>query len=128
MSQIVLVVDDDAAIRTLFTALLRGAGYDSEGVADGEEALAYLRTHPVPALILLDLAMPRVDGREFQRRQLLDPVLSAVPVLFVSEGVDVAQAAAELDVLGALSKACATAAQLGAVARHTRPGGPGRRA
>ena len=79
MSQIILVVDDDAAIRALFTALLRGAGYDTEAVADGGEALALLRGRAPPALILLDLAMPRVDGREFRRRQLLDSALSAVP-------------------------------------------------
>jgi FixJ family two-component response regulator len=72
--------------------------------------------------------MPRVDGREFRRRQLLDPALSAVPVLLVSGEVDVAQAAGELGVLVFLRKPCASAALLGAVARHTRPGGPGRRA
>jgi CheY-like chemotaxis protein len=124
MNHIILVVDDDVAIRNLFTALLRGAGYDTEAVGDGGKALTYLRTHPVPALILLHLAMPLMGGREFRRRQLLEPALSAVPVLLVSGDADVAVAAAELGVLGFLRKPCAAPILLAAVTRHAGRGRP----
>src|SRR5262249_55506007 len=59
----VLVADDDEANRELVSRVLRGAGYSTILARDGEEAL--LRTRLLsPALIILDLLMPGVDGFE----------------------------------------------------------------
>lgn len=57
----VLVVDDEPDVRTSVADILRDAGYEVEEAADGEEALAVLRRHPVGAMVL-DLVMPRRDG------------------------------------------------------------------
>jgi CheY-like chemotaxis protein len=64
--------------------LLRAYGFPAAEAADGQEALDYLRSHPLPALILLDLAMPVMDGWEFRRRQCQDPDLAAIPVVICS--------------------------------------------
>jgi CheY-like chemotaxis protein len=59
-------------------------------VSDGEEALIYLRRGgkyagmPVPDLILLDLNLPRMDGRTFLRRVKEDPMFRSLPVIVLS--------------------------------------------
>jgi PAS domain S-box-containing protein len=59
---IVLVVDDDPATCISFASALEGSGYDVVGVNSGAAALEWLETSPVPALMLLDLIMPGMDG------------------------------------------------------------------
>ena len=51
---------------------------------DGAEALALLASGLRPAVILLDLHMPNVDGWEFRKRQLQDAALAEIPVAVVS--------------------------------------------
>lgn len=59
----VLVVEDDAAIRLLVVELLADAGFLAHGCANGAEALALL--DPPPDVIVLDLNMPVMGGRDF---------------------------------------------------------------
>ena len=63
----VLVVDDEPAVRRALERALRLESYDVELAADGEEALDVLASSPVDAVIL-DVAMPRLDGLEVCRR------------------------------------------------------------
>ena len=69
---VVLVVDDNAAIRDMVSWALELDGFEAAEVADGQEALAWMdnaaREGRYPAVILLDLAMPRMDGDTFLRR------------------------------------------------------------
>lgn len=83
-AQTVLIVDDDEAIRGLLVELLRLAGYSTATAVDGEDALCYLRANPLPAVILLDLMMPRMDGWEFRREQRTDSRLAGIPVIVTS--------------------------------------------
>lgn len=57
----VLVVDDDASIRTMLSFVFHDEGFKVIEAADGRDALDVLRTAP-PALMILDLMMPEVDG------------------------------------------------------------------
>ena len=80
----VLIVEDDADLREMMAQLLTVEGYTVEAAANGHDALEFLRSGPLPALILLDLMMPVMDGWEFWRRQRDDPAIAAVPVVVLS--------------------------------------------
>ena len=76
----ILVVDDDQDIRQLLRALLERAGYVVDEAEDGRAALRVLFTTP-PALVILDVTMPDMDGYETLER-IRD--LSEVPVLMLT--------------------------------------------
>ncbi|HEX5619993.1 MAG TPA: response regulator, partial [Solirubrobacteraceae bacterium] len=63
----VLVVDDEPAVRTALERALRLEAYDVELASDGREALARLADAP-PDAVVLDVAMPELDGLEVCRR------------------------------------------------------------
>jgi DNA-binding response OmpR family regulator len=76
----ILVVDDDADIRLLVRSLLERAGYDVQEAEDGKAALRTFYESP-PALVILDVSMPELDGYQTLER-LRD--LSDVPVLMLT--------------------------------------------
>ncbi len=82
---VVLVVEDDQPLRETLRELLVAHGYGVAVAGDGGEALTYLRNGgEPPKLILLDLGLPGVDGREVMRQLKADPVLAKIPVVLVS--------------------------------------------
>jgi DNA-binding response OmpR family regulator len=80
----ILVVDDDDDIRLLLRELLTRAGYDVDEAADGRAALRRLYESQ-PALVLLDVSMPELDG--FQTLERVRD-LSDVPVIMVTARAD----------------------------------------
>jgi CheY-like chemotaxis protein len=91
----ILVVEDDPADQEMIALAFKRAGVESPIVAvvDGQEALDYLQAqgqfrerHPedLPAVIVLDLVMPRVDGFESLRRVKPTPDLAAIPVVVLT--------------------------------------------
>jgi two-component system chemotaxis response regulator CheY len=101
---LVLIVDDTADARDAMKALLELKGYQVVTAADGQEALDELRHGLDPALILLDLMMPRIDGFRFRKEQLLDPRLSRIPVIIFSGHPDVQNYAVVLGAAGCFQK------------------------
>lgn len=109
----VLIVDDEPADVRLLQMALRQGGYACNVViaSNGAEALDVLRDNakarrPTPDLILLDLNMPQMNGREFLRHVKQDPGLRLSPVVVVSTSDaerDVVSAY-ELGAVGYLSK------------------------
>jgi PAS domain S-box-containing protein len=81
-ARILLVDDDPLAIESL-RSTLAPLGACLLAAADGEEALDHMR-EDVPDLVLLDAQMPRLDGYAVCQAMQTDPVLSQVPVAFVS--------------------------------------------
>ncbi|MEO5710396.1 MAG: GAF domain-containing protein [Nocardioidaceae bacterium] len=79
----VLLVDDDRASLDLVTAYLDGTGVDVVRARDGEEALVLAR-RIVPAVVVLDIRLPKVDGWEVLRELKADPATTDVPVVVVS--------------------------------------------
>jgi len=68
-SECILVVDDELAIRTLVTRILRSSGYTVHTAADCEEAEAVMTIHgPEIDLLLTDVVLPRLNGREIYDR------------------------------------------------------------
>ena len=80
----VLIVEDDADLRDMMAQLLSIEGFGATTVANGQQALDYLREHGSPKLILLDLMMPVMDGWEFRREQQRNPAIAEVPVVVLS--------------------------------------------
>jgi CheY-like chemotaxis protein len=95
----VLVVDDDVDVREALAEILGDLDYNPVLVTNGEDALHYLRTTATrPCLILLDIMMPHMDGREFRAAQRGDPKLAAIPVVILSAHANVGETATELGV------------------------------
>jgi two-component system, cell cycle response regulator DivK len=78
--KIILVVDDDAAQRRIFSKYLQFTGFRVMEAADGEEGLRMARQH-APSLILLDIAMPVMDGWETMGRLREDSQTAAIPTV-----------------------------------------------
>ena len=76
---VVAVVEDNADNRLLVRALLEGA-FDLVEYENGTEALEGLRASP-PDVVLLDISLPGMDGREVLRHLRADPHLSHLPVI-----------------------------------------------
>jgi DNA-binding response OmpR family regulator len=83
----VLIVDDDASIRTMLAFVFDDAGYVVSEAADGREALDVLRTAP-PALIVLDLMMPGIDGVSVLRTRRADGLAAETRVLILTAKLD----------------------------------------
>ena len=100
----ILVVDDDPDILEATTLFWRSEGYQVVTATDGQEALTKLAAEPWPALILLDLMMPVMNGLEFltQLRQL--PRGAEMPVMVLSAAHDGQRQAATLGVEDYLTK------------------------
>jgi len=85
----VLIVDDDGDIRALFDASLKMRGYAVESASNGHEALAQLAAMAaLPAVIVVDLHMPVMDGWELLTILAKDERLSAVPVIVLTAADD----------------------------------------
>jgi DNA-binding response OmpR family regulator len=84
----ILVADDDDGLRQLLRLILSREGFEVFEAASGEQALA-LAAAVDPAVILLDVMMPGLDGYDVCRRLKSDQRTGDVPVVFVSAAEDV---------------------------------------
>lgn len=100
----VLVVEDDAALRSLVTTILADEGYDVRPVQNGREALDMLQIWRAHAIVL-DLMMPVMDGWAFRaaQRELPDD-LSAIPIIVLSGAREAQSQAAKLGAAAAIQK------------------------
>ena len=80
---LILIVDDDKDFRDTFAALLRGKGHDVESVPNGREALAHVLDN-LPAVVMLDLMMPDMDGPSFLEVIRSYLRLQSLPVVVVT--------------------------------------------
>jgi len=79
-----LIVEDEIAVRDALTKLVSKNGREIVTASDGQEALERLTEIPRPCLILLDLMMPRMNGREFLQRKSADPLIADIPTIVLS--------------------------------------------
>lgn len=114
----ILLVDSDLAFRRELKEILVERGYGVETADNGWQAWNYLQANPPPALILLDLMMPIMDGWELHAAIKSHPELSHVPTVIVS-GLDRYRIEASLsDAQGYIEKPIRTAQLFEVVQRH----------
>jgi CheY-like chemotaxis protein len=119
---VVLLVDDEPALRHFARILLSHHGYDVLVARDGKEAIARLSARGrCPDLIVLDLHMPVMNGWQFraEQRRLATPIAS-IPVLLMTGEVDADACAATLEAIGVVKKPFAPNALLDAVGKAIR--------
>lgn len=80
----ILVVEDDQDIAEAMIDVLVDEGYLVAHASNGREALDLLHKQLAPAVILLDLMMPEMDGPQFREAQLSEPELASIPVIIIS--------------------------------------------
>ena len=81
--RVILVVEDDPELRTLYRTTLRSAGYAVFAVDDGLDALEYVE-QTVPAAVVLDLGLPRLHGLDVQRELAAQPHTQNIPIVVVT--------------------------------------------
>jgi len=79
----ILVVDDEASLRELVSAILEQEGYDVTTAEDGEECFRKLKNMK-PDLVLLDMMMPGMSGREVCEKIRKDPKTKDLKVAFLT--------------------------------------------
>ena len=79
----ILVAEDNPTNRELLRELLESHGYSVTEACDGQEALAMVEQAP-PALLLLDIGMPRLDGFAVVRKLRENPRFASLPIVGVT--------------------------------------------
>ena len=118
----VLVVEDDPQLRDLYRLALRAAGYVVIAVEDGTDALRQI-DQALPALVVLDLGLPRLDGRDVHRELKARSHTRDIPVVVVS-GTNISDAEAK-DFACILRKPCDADRLVAAVDQCIRRAGGG---
>ncbi len=113
----ILVVDDEPAILELVSDVLRESGYQVETASNGLEALGRVEARH-PALVLLDVRMPILDGAEFVREIRQRRI--EVPILIMSAGPTADRWATTLGVQGSVAKPFRVADLVAAASRFVR--------
>lgn len=114
----VLLVEDDRDVREALAQVLEFEGYEVASAANGLEAIEQLRRDLAPSIILLDLMMPVMDGRQFRSIQMQDPTIASIPVIVISADGQVEQKVAGLGIAGYLRKPIEVEDLLALIARH----------
>ncbi len=97
MSQLILIVDDDAELRNIYRHALERAGYSTVEAANGIEALQTIEAY-FPALVIMDMAMPKMGGSELLEKIQGNPETAALPIIIVTARPEYRDMAGELDV------------------------------
>jgi CheY-like chemotaxis protein len=120
----VLIVEDDPDIRESLQHFLESHGYLIRLASHGKEALAHLGRRPRPAIIVLDMSLPVMDGHRLLTARKADEVLRSVPVIILSAAMarmsprDRALYATNYEVAAFLSKPADPHLVVEAVERH----------
>jgi len=100
---LILIVDDDGILRDLCAEVLLAAGYQVSVATQGAEALTYTQRLQ-PALVLMDILMPVLDGLTACQHLKADPVTAQIPILLVSAQPQFANSAVPACADGVLAK------------------------
>ena len=85
-----LIIEDDPRLGAIYDTVLRQAGYETETIQRGDEALQRLQ-HVSPSLILLDIHLPYVSGIDLLKVIRVTESLAKTPVIVLTADIYVAQ-------------------------------------
>ena len=88
----ILVVDDEPDLRFILRRIFEKAGHEVADAVHGAQALEFARESP-PELVVTDMMMPVMDGRELIRRLRADPATAHIPILAVTGNGELADSA-----------------------------------
>ena len=83
MNGLILIVDDDPAIRMMLRMMLKLDGFTIQEAEDGVDALEQIKIHP-PDLLILDVMMPRMDGVTLCKLLRERPETKTLPIILLS--------------------------------------------
>ena len=84
----ILVVEDDAALREALQTTLEAEKFIVSTANDGEEGLQKV-AEKMPGLILLDIAMPKMDGITMMQKLQVNPATKNIPIIFLTNLSDI---------------------------------------
>lgn len=96
MSKKILVVDDERLLHTMMRSILETHGFEVVSAMTGEEGLA-MASSEKPDLIVLDVVMPKMKGREVCAKLKADPRTEHIPVIFLTAKDSADDVEAEFD-------------------------------
>jgi two-component system response regulator CpxR len=114
----VLLVEDDPDLRLTLAELIAGEGYPVGEAEHGAAALEWLGANPAPGIVLLDLAMPVMNGLRFREQQLADPRLASIATFALTASRTTQDQLAHLRFDGILYKPLDVRELLAALERH----------
>jgi two-component system, OmpR family, response regulator MprA len=94
----ILVIEDDAGIRETLSDFLRSEGFRVDVARDGGEGLERIAAHR-PDVVLVDLIMPGMNGRQFLARLRAEAATRSLPVVLMTGSRPVGETAAAADVV-----------------------------
>jgi len=95
----ILIVEDDALMLRMYQRIFNFEGFEVDTADDGEKGLDKIRTSdPKPALVLLDVMMPKLNGLQVLEKIKLDPETKTIPIVMLTN------LAGQQDAESALSK------------------------
>ncbi len=115
----ILLIEDDVDVREAIAEVLVDVGFHVDTAVNGRTALQFLQHGARPDVIVLDLMMPEMDGREFRLRQLADAAIASIPVVVVT--ADGRALPTDPAVGGVIKKPFAPATLLAAIERAMEP-------
>ncbi|WP_077034187.1 Hpt domain-containing protein [Pelomonas sp. KK5] len=87
LAPLIFVVDDSLTVRRVTQRLLEREGYRVQLAKDGMDAMEKLAGEELPALVLSDIEMPRMDGFDLVRNMRSDPRLNRLPVIMITSRI-----------------------------------------
>lgn len=87
-SKAILLVEDDYSLRQTIKIVLASSGFTVDTACNGQEALRYLNQHGTPALMLLDMMMPVMNGPELLDKLIQEGRHNDFPIVILSAVAD----------------------------------------
>jgi CheY-like chemotaxis protein len=114
----ILIAEDDDDVREGLMELIGDSGFEVISAENGEVALDLLRKNPDVRAILLDVAMPVMNGATFRGQQLADPAIADIPLILITGREDITPMANALGAVACLRKPCVGEAVLRTLDRY----------